>query len=388
MIDSQGIIRKAKNKFDSYLAAIINENVDEVVPWTIRCSKQPGSAADEAEAAYVELGTHCKDKLGQGYTLELKKVKGQTRIKEIRVDTPEDLSFLCGCSKETAIFKETIAAFKEMFPDERTVAWLLENRKMLFKWTADQRNRFLDLACYLHDHPDSGLYPRELPVKVPTKFLEQHAGILVSFLQIFGPLRTGTSDLSKLGLLDRDFTLLARAYAPFTLVLNDAPILRTTVASLTLDELETCTYQFNAIFILENETTFRSFPIPKNCLALYFGGFAIGRIPKDFSFFSNAKVFYFGDLDEHGFAILSLCRSRCPNTQSFCMDRLTLSKFNRYRSKGETCKEPVDGLTDEERQTLALLKAEPKRNRLEQEKISKEWVLARLEKEKVFTTAI
>lgn len=85
---------------------------------------------------------------------------------------------------------------------------------------------------------------------------------------------------------------------------------------------------------------------------------------------SSVPVFYFGDLNEHGFNILSQFRNCFSHARSFCMDMQTLREFDQYRTRGSSIAEDVLlNLTEDERQVFSCLKNNQEHNRLEQERI-------------------
>ncbi|MDL2229450.1 DUF2220 domain-containing protein [Treponema sp. OttesenSCG-928-L16] len=94
---------------------------------------------------------------------------------------------------------------------------------------------------------------------------------------------------------------------------------------------------------------------------------------------------YFGDLDEHGFLILSQFRRSFMHVRSFCMDEAALRRFDDFRGPGktipdETVKEKVlPFLTEEEGRVFSRLQEDPSRNRLEQERITQAYIARRLE---------
>ena len=58
-------------------------------------------------------------------------------------------------------------------------------------------------------------------------------------------------------------------------------------------------------------------------LAIFGGGYAIDLL-RALPWITNQPLHYWGDLDTHGFAILSRLRQYFPHTLSFLMDRDTL----------------------------------------------------------------
>ena len=133
------------------------------------------------------------------------------------------------------------------------------------------------------------------------------------------------------------------------------------------------------IFIIENEMVYLTFPSVENALCIWGHGFSVTSL-KNCSWLKIHEVFYFGDLDEHGFLILSDFRKYFPETKSFCMDKKTLDTFDSFRAEGKSLTGGAlpENLTEEEKAVFAELRADKGRNRLEQERITLGYLKERL----------
>jgi hypothetical protein len=121
-----------------------------------------------------------------------------------------------------------------------------------------------------------------------------------------------------------------------------------------------------------------TFPRAEGRLCIFGSGFQVTSL-SCCRWLSSLDVYYFGDLDEHGFAILSLFRGCFPHVRSFCMDMRTLEEYGEFRVPGKSVQsETLANLTEEEGSVFAVLRSDPLRNRLEQERISLSWVKSRL----------
>jgi hypothetical protein len=79
----------------------------------------------------------------------------------------------------------------------------------------------------------------------------------------------------------------------------------------------------STVFIVENEINFLSFPTMQDAMVLFGSGYGFDAI-KSVTWLRDRSVFYWGDIDTHGFAILDQLRSTLPLAKSFLMDRSTL----------------------------------------------------------------
>ena len=81
------------------------------------------------------------------------------------------------------------------------------------------------------------------------------------------------------------------------------------------------------VFITENEINFLALPDVPNSLAVFGAGYGFDQIA-NVAWLSRCRVFYWGDIDTHGFAILNQLRASVPHAESFLMDRETLLAFS------------------------------------------------------------
>ena len=88
------------------------------------------------------------------------------------------------------------------------------------------------------------------------------------------------------------------------------------------------------------------------------------------------KIYYWGDLDAHGFQILSEIRTHFNQVESFLMDRATFDRFFEDDKGAETNVEKELCLTKEENEMFKYLKEN--NYRLEQEKIPHKYVLIKI----------
>jgi hypothetical protein len=224
--------------------------------------------------------------------------------------------------------------------------------------------RLITAIDWLVRHPDSGLRPRELPVRgIDTKWLERHRAVVES-LTLAGTGRGSLglnerTDVGRIRLLDpADSADSAGGLRDIGAPIED-------IASLGLSP--------QAALIVENLQTFLSLPVMPGVVAAYGQGNAVvtlARIP----WLRAARIFYWGDLDSHGFRILNQARSVGLEAQSVLMDSGTLYE---HRDLWVVEPNPFPGtaslLTESEAATLAELRTLG-HVRLEQERIP--WVYA------------
>ena len=132
--------------------------------------------------------------------------------------------------------------------------------------------------------------------------------------------------------------------------------------------------QIKNIFIVENEMVYLTFPKVPNSICIWGHGYTVNSL-NNIEWFNSKKIFYFGDLDEHGFDILSSYRRFYSNIQSFCMDNDTWNKYQEYAVEGKILdgNKIPENLTIDEKAVFTILHNSLK-NRIEQERISVKYI--------------
>jgi len=80
------------------------------------------------------------------------------------------------------------------------------------------------------------------------------------------------------------------------------------------------------VFITENEINFLAFPQVPDSLLIFGAGYGFEALGQA-TWLRRCQVFYWGDIDTHGFAILDQLRTSLPQARSLLMDRATLHAF-------------------------------------------------------------
>lgn len=223
--------------------------------------------------------------------------------------------------------------------------------------------RLVKVLAWLRENPASGRLVRELPIRgIHTKWIGSRRG-LVEALH-----RAGTG-APGLGLTEPPALLRIRVLDP-SLSFHGL-----TDVSAPVDDLAASAIRPERVFVFENLATVLAMPDVAGAVAVHGGGYRVdlvARLPW------ASAVTYWGDLDSHGFAILSQLRATGVDATSVLMDADTL--FG-HRDLWGTDPDPNVGvfglLAPEERATLQALSAEGN-VRLEQERIPWSYALARL----------
>ncbi|WP_166347413.1 Wadjet anti-phage system protein JetD domain-containing protein [Phytoactinopolyspora limicola] len=270
---------------------------------------------------------------------------------------------LLGVADEVRRFEEVLA----LVDGSKVREWVLAHPLKAIA-LADEWPGLLSAYKWLDSARGSGVYLREISAPgVDTKFVERHRTLLASFLGIPG---SANGFLASLGLRAKpEFVRLRTApslglYPPLSEL------------SARVDELPELDLKVGTAVVIENEVTYLTMPVPADGVVLWGKGFDVHRIGA-LRWLSSAEVFYWGDLDTHGFAILNQLRAWLPHARSFLMDRETLlAHRDRWVTEHSPTAAQLEHLTPDEADLYADLVSDRygERIRLEQERI--DWVWA------------
>lgn len=215
-------------------------------------------------------------------------------------------------------------------------------------------DRLVGMTAWLADHPDSGLMPRMVAVPgVDTKWLERHRGLVERLLTaVTGQVGTG----------------LAEEPQRFRIRVLDESVEGVRLSDLTagVDQLDKLEVAPQAVLIVENLTTLAALPPLPGVVAVHGRGHGVVQLDR-VGWIAGSPILYWGDLDTHGFNILSRARGRLSGTRSVLMDADTLHEFHDLAVPEPTQAHGVTGLTAAEDAVYRQLERDDLR--LEQERI-------------------
>lgn len=436
MISAEEIQKKAERKFPDFLrwkatqilfSEVLNEEkqtfnseqtnefldsesfATNFFPLEIKADKGKASGnLTEYEKEIAPLIAKSKQKVGKGYELLFEEVNTrkngkQTSIRAIMFSCEEDFLFTAKKKSEAENFEDALFVLKNELNGFKNKDLL----NKLYDWSVHHfadltlphknESNFWQNIClcvnFLCENPNTQKYIRELPVKVHTKFIENNKSLIHSLTLLKKDMlceaAEGYQTTTKPSSFEKIYGLKEKPILVRFRSLSSKNSLK--LGSVSLSELSLTLEDFsqlpkseelssiNKIFIVENEMVFLTFPKVQNALCIWGHGFSAVEL-KNATWLSNFPLYYFGDLDEHGFLILSDFRKYFPNTKSFCMDLQTLKEFNEFCVEGKTLQGSFipENLTENEKQVFLELKKDKTKNRLEQERISNEWILQNL----------
>lgn len=377
MITPDEIRQQAERKYLDFLRA--NVRGESFFPLAMRFRKAKASDDYLALRQWVgELLAESKGERGFGYTVllaerGLRRYGRQSLPAHITIDTAADFLRLIGKVAEFEAWETAVSSTLAQFPQLQE--WLAQYPQRVLPYLAVWDD-LLIVSAYFVAHPRPNLYLRELPVPVHTKFIEDNQAILRCLLDELLPpvaIHTDASHFERrfglrydepqirLRLLDEALChALGWPAADISLTVSDCAALRG--------------MNGRTVLIVENKMTFLTLPPVPNGLAIWGKGFQVSLL-RDVGWLAGCTIWYWGDLDAQGFAILSQLRGYWLQTRSFLMDEATLAKYQDFVVTGTPTGEMALANLDGE-ETAVCHHLLTRSLRLEQERISQPDVAA------------
>lgn len=361
-----------QRRFASYLRSLVTG--ESFFPLEIRFGRP--KAGDDFGKLNREIKALAEADLG--YRLEWAERKfrllGEQKIPS-RVWFENEAGFLkiLGATRELELFHRNLELTRHECP--ALLPWLAERAEKMAEYSTEWPE-LLKVCCYFQANPKPGLYARELPIAVGTKFIEENEAIL---------------DLLLRHLLSLDFKSDYRSFEERYGLRFDEPLVRLRLLDAALRERlrlgandisipisEARRFDWLGLWIIvtENKMNFLTLPALPNALAIWGGGNA-AQLLTTVSWINNCRVLYWGDVDVHGFHIVSRLRAAFRHVTTAMMDIPTLEECSKQiRTSKPASYEETKFLTCEERQAYDWVNSNQKL--LEQEKIPYVYSVERL----------
>jgi hypothetical protein len=327
--DKKSLLRQLQKLWDKGRLLQVQCQADDLFPLRLNF-KFPGSRDLSDQFNAVRDWISAIQKL-HGFRLVYKSVRhriiGENRLPvEAWVDDLDTTIALLNKQREAAAFAQLIDQTQQRLPP--LIPWLNQYPLKALA-LADDWPKLLDFVCWRQQHADPGMYLRQVSL-----------------------LLSGA---------DHDISITANDFK-------------------TLDQHPGFIEQIKRVFITENEINFLAFPPQRNSLVIFGAGYGFEALAQA-AWLASVDIFYWGDIDTHGFAILDQLRARFPHVQSLLMDERTLMAHREFWGMEKTpeCRVLPRLTTDEQTLYQALINNHHQSHlRLEQERIQFDDVLAAL----------
>ncbi|MDO5062234.1 MAG: DUF2220 family protein [Peptostreptococcaceae bacterium] len=329
-----------------------------------------------------------KSKLGYGYSLEEKEINfrivGRNPIPVYAViETTEDALKLLNKNAEAKLFQNICREFFEQWrthPNfERLKEWLLKYPFRVIEQIGANCPQIILVLKWFEQNPEHFVYIRQLDIEgVDTKFIEKHQSILGELMEILLP--DTDFDLSQKKFEDKFRLRKKPAMVRFRILDEHYSSQLFRDITVPLEEFQSWENTIEKVFFTENEINFLSFSNLRNSIVIFGKGYGIYLL-RDVQWLKNKEVYYWGDIDTHGFNILSIARGFLPNIRSFLMtEQILTAHKNLWVDEDSPFLSEIKNLTPQEQDLLYKLQHDyfGTKVRLEQERIRfkylKEWM--------------
>ncbi len=361
----------------------------DVFPWSLSLGKPSSKqmlddfSGTQAWAKEIQVFAHKKNMPLQWQSINHRALGAQHLPSALYMETPQQAASMIGKSQQLKqfmrLYQTSIKALPALQP------WLLQYPLKVLDF-AHAWQKILDLCVWMQSHPHPHIYLRQVDVAgVDSKFIEQHRRILASLFDIILPGHAIDDDFSgaagfarRYGFLDKPTMIRLRPLDKAIALLHsdgNQDVMMTDKSFATLDN--TVLEQIKRVVIVENEVNYLAFPDMEHTLLIFGSGYGFEALKKA-AWLHERALYYWGDLDTHGFAILNQLRAHIPHVQSFLMDEVTL--LQHQASWGREPKQEKKALTHlsaEEQQLYDKLRTNhfAENLRLEQEHIRFSYVM-------------
>jgi len=231
---------------------------------------------------------------------------------------------------------------------------------------------------WLRQHPDSGLFLREVPIAgIDSKWIEPYRGVIGTWLAALSGIEPTQGFHAVSGLRPMPDRVRLRILDPKLRAmvggLGDIAAPWDAVAQLNLP--------VRRAVIVENLATGLAFADLPDTVVFMARGYAVEPFA-DIAWIRDVPVYYWGDIDTHGLAILDRLRGHLPQVRSIMMDEETLRHFQALCVEEAKPSQAVElaRLTETESILYTALRSGSHgiRMRLEQERIAWDWAWRRV----------
>ena len=332
---------------------------------------------DAARTWIAELrqGTHFRIEMRE---IQHRVLGANTVPDAVWIDSRDNALALIGKTKDAMRYTQLVTLTRDRQPS--LLPWIaiqpLRALELTTEWPL-----FLDVVSWMQAHPRPNIYIRQMDIPgVHTKFVETHRAVLGNLFDLALPpfaidsAWTGVSQFCRrYGFIDKPLRIRFRLLDPqHTLLVGD----RDSDFTVNEDAFANLAMPPMRVFITENEINYLAFPPIANSLVIFGGGYGFGALVKA-KWLEQCTLYYWGDIDTHGFAILDQLRHAFPLVKSFLMDRETLLEHtSQWGEEPQPTLRDLPRLTEEESALYDDLRDNRLRKalRLEQERIGFGWV--------------
>lgn len=337
MITPDDIIKRAGRKYHEVLRGWLAGEDFVAIEFPVGALSKN---LDQRRQQIEHLREHSSEAARIGYALEWETVNmqalgKQTIPRRIIISSLDDYLALLRKRPEFEHFVADVKKIRQKFPTLES--WMQSNIRHIIEYHG-RWDDLLAVCDYFVKNPHPNVYIRELPIPVHTKFIEANSRILSELLETLLPAasvhREAADFNQRFGLKNKPSIVRLRLLEEqldwrYGIRVDDLSLPVDQLAHLLADHLRP-----RHVIIVENLINLLTLPRIANGVGLLGSGFAV-HLLRDVTWLNGCDVIYWGDIDAHGFQILSELRGIFPHTRSVMMDRETFDRHRCYVVQGK-----------------------------------------------------
>ncbi|KDE67982.1 hypothetical protein FUSO6_09720 [Fusobacterium necrophorum DAB] len=300
------------------------------------------------------------------------RIVGKNKIPtHVIIPTKEVALHLIQKEAEEKLFLMIADEFINIWPQNEDLRnWIYKYPFKIINHVGKNFSKLIAIIRWFEKNPRPNLYIRQLDIpEIDTKFMESHKPILEELFKILLPEES--MDLSKKEFEDKFYLKRRETIVRFRILDETYQEQKFKELSIPFTEFKQWNPKIENIFFTENEVNFLAFPNYKNSIVIFGRGYGITLL-REVEWLSRKKLYYWGDLDTHGFNILSTARAFFPHLKSFAMtEEILLGYKELWVEEERQWSFDIKYLTKEESDLAIKLQNNffGKKIRLEQERI-------------------
>ena len=303
---------------------------------------------------------------------------------KLRIFSLQQLTELLGAEQQLENWLNKISSFlQQSFVHDRhqhrLFQTLIHHLEQIERYSQQEWQWLIQLIEQLKPNMGAGLYLRALPLSaVNTKFLEQNLLLTEVICNVLydDEIVLAGGLLAWLDCLDspKGWLTIKPVCPNVQEKLGGLPVFQ--LSTEVLDQFE---LPAERIIVVENIQSGLACPNLENSIVVCGGGKNISWM--NAKWLQHKQVFYWGDIDSEGLNILSMVRQKIPHVIALMMDEATVLQFqNHMVDEPDSIFSEPQYLSADELKLFHDLRAQTFKNRrLEQERISVDWVHRYLE---------
>lgn len=294
----------------------------------------------------------------------------------VKIATADDAITIIGKRRDANRFRSIVDTVRLCEPE--LLPWLHKRPHKAIE-LHDHWDHLLKIVSWMRAHPRPGVFLRQVDIAgIHSKMIEEHRAVLSELLDLVLPpdcidhRAIGVSQFARrYGFLDKPTKIRFRILDPDCMLLpgvkggQDITIDR--------DGFSTLHPPISRVFITENEINYLAFPQVKDGMVIFGAGYGFDVLSSA-TWLYRCQIYYWGDIDTHGFNILNSARKELPHIRSLLMDEKTLLRHRDLWVTEDDQHGAVDlrRLTDQEHDIYTRLRNHfwGQNVRLEQERLS------------------